>query len=199
MPSQKLGVDRPHSAIAVRGVVPPGALGDRRDDAGGNADRERDHDREARELERHRQLLGDQRGHRLLHAQRLAEVALHHAAEPVEVAHRQRLVEVHLLAQVRDDARVAVLAGEHHRRIAGQQLLQPEDQDRDEQQRRQDRGDAPGEERIHRADSPACDAATAASAPARARGRRESCAGPTACCCTPTASGGGRGRRSAGP
>ena len=74
----------------------------------------------------------DQRAHRLLHAQRLAEVAVQHAAQPVEIANRKRLVEVQRFAQVRDHRRVALLAGEHHRRIAGQQLLQPEDQDRDE-------------------------------------------------------------------
>ena len=149
MPSQKFGVDRPHSATRVGGVVPAGALGDRRDDARRDADDQRDDDRHQRELDRDRQLLGDQRRHRLLHAQRLAEVALQHAAEPVDVAHRQRLVEVHLLPQVRDDGRVLLLAGEHHRRIAGQQLLQPEDQHRDEQQRRDDRREAPGEERVH--------------------------------------------------
>ena len=65
------------------------------------------------------------------------------------VAHRQRLVEMHLRAQVRDDVRIALLAGEHHRRIAGQQLLQPEDQHRHEQQRRDDRREAPDEEVQH--------------------------------------------------
>ena len=54
----------------------------------------------------------DQLAHRLLHAQRLAEVAVQHAADPVQVAHRQRLVEMQLLAQVRDHGRVALLAGE---------------------------------------------------------------------------------------
>ena len=84
--------------------------------------------------------------HRLLHAQRFAEIAAQHAAQPVEITDRQRLVEVQLLAQVRDDVGIAVLAGEHDSRIAGQELLQPEDQHRDEQQRRDDRREPPGEE-----------------------------------------------------
>ena len=33
---------------------------------------------------------------------------------------------------------IALLAGERQRRVAGQQLLQPEDQHRDEEQRRDD-------------------------------------------------------------
>ena len=65
--------------------------------------------------------------------------------DPVQVAHRQRLVEVQLLAQVRDDGRVAVLAGQHDRGIARQQLLQAEDQHRDEDERRDDRRDAADE------------------------------------------------------
>ena len=42
MPSQKLGVLRPHSANSVGAVVPRRVLLHRRDDAGGNADAERD-------------------------------------------------------------------------------------------------------------------------------------------------------------
>jgi hypothetical protein len=93
-----------------------------------------------------------------LHAQRFAEVAVHHAAEPVRVADGKRLVEVHLLAKIFHDGRILVLAGEHLRRVAGKQLLQPEDQDRDEQQRRQDRRKPAGEEREHCA----CDGVIAA-------------------------------------
>ena len=66
-----------------------------------------------------------------------------------DVAHRQRLVEVHLLAQVRDHVRIALLARQHHRRIAGQQLLQPEDQHRDEEQRRDDRRERGGRGSAH--------------------------------------------------
>ncbi len=84
-----------------------------------DADHQRDQHRQRRELDRHWQLLDDQLGHRLLDAHRLAEVAAQHAGEPVAVAHRQRLVEMELGAQVSDDVRVAVLAGERDRRVAG--------------------------------------------------------------------------------
>src|SRR6202171_2149611 len=43
-----------------------------------------------------------------------------------------------LLVQMRDDARIQGFARKNNRRIAGQQLLQAEDQDRDEEQRRDD-------------------------------------------------------------
>ena len=98
------------------------------------------------ELERHRELFHDELQHRLLHPQRLAEVALEHPFDPVQVADRQRIVEVHLLAQVRDDGRIAILAGEHDGGIARQQLLQAEDQHRHEDERRNDRRDAADEE-----------------------------------------------------
>jgi len=39
--------------------------------------------------------------------------------DPNVVAHRQRLIEVELGAQVRNDVRVAVLARERDRRVAG--------------------------------------------------------------------------------
>jgi hypothetical protein len=77
----------------VGAVVPGRALLHRRDDAGGNADQERDHDRHRGELDRHRQLLRDQLEHRHLDAQRLAEVARQHALDPVDVLHRDRLIE----------------------------------------------------------------------------------------------------------
>jgi hypothetical protein len=44
--------------------------------------------------------------------------------------------------QIGDDLGVLVLAGERQRRVAGQELLQAEDQDRDEEQRRDDDRDA---------------------------------------------------------
>jgi hypothetical protein len=88
-----------------------------------------------------------------------------HALQPVAVAHRHGLVEVELGAQVRDGGRVALLARHRDRRIAGQQLLQSEDQDRDEEQRRQDRREAREEEAAHRA--PRLSTTTLAAARAR--------------------------------
>jgi hypothetical protein len=129
----------------IGAVIPRRIALDRRHDTHRNADRERDDDRERGELERHRQLFEDQLAHRLLHPQRFAEVAAQHAFDPVQVANRQRLVQVHLLAQVRDHGRIAVLAGEHDGGIARQQLLQAEDQHRHEDQCRDDRRDAADE------------------------------------------------------
>src|SRR5207253_5959579 len=89
-----------------------------------------------------RQLLEDELEYGLLNALRLAQVAAKHAARPVEIAHRQRIVEVKLFVQMRNDGRIAVLTGKNHRGIAGQELLQPEDQERDEEERRNDRREA---------------------------------------------------------
>ena len=133
----------------IGAVVPGRAFLHRRDDAGGNADQEGDHDRHRRQLHRHRQFLRDQLAHRHLDAQRLAEVAGQHALDPVDVLHRNRLIEPVLLADLGDDLGIAFLAGHHQRRIAGQQLLQREDQDRHEEQRRDQLQDALGEEVQH--------------------------------------------------
>ena len=75
MPSQKFGVEMPHSAKQIGAVVPGRALLHGGDDAGGNADQEGDDDRHRAELQRHRQLLRDQLAHRHLVAQELAEIA----------------------------------------------------------------------------------------------------------------------------
>ena len=58
MPSQKFGVERPHSATHVGGVVPGRALASTAETMpAGMPISERDDDRHRRELERHRQLL----------------------------------------------------------------------------------------------------------------------------------------------
>ncbi len=90
--------------------------------------------------------------------------------QPVAVAHRQRLVEVELAAQVGDDVGVALLARHRDRRVPGQQLLQPEDQDRDEEERRDDRRQAPDEEARHRLPPP-----SPPSSPAAGSSRRAPC------------------------
>jgi hypothetical protein len=69
--------------------------------------------------------------HRLLNAQRLAQVALQHPAYPVGIAHRQRLVEVHLFLQVGNDLGVLLFAGQDQGRITRQQLLQPKNDEGD--------------------------------------------------------------------
>ena len=133
----------------IGAIVPRRALLDRRDDAGGNADQERDHDRHRAELDRHRQFLRDQAQHRHLDAQRLAEIARQHALDPVDVLHRDRLIEVILRADLRDHGGIALLAGHHQRRIARQQMLQRKDQHRHEEQCRDQLQDALAEEIQH--------------------------------------------------
>jgi hypothetical protein len=114
-------------------------------DARRNADEHGDQHRQHGELHRDRQLLQDQIQDRLLAADRIPEVAAQDAADPVQIPDRQRLVQVHPLAQIGDDLRILFFAGEDHRRVARQQLLQPEDEHRHEDQRRQDRRDSPDE------------------------------------------------------
>ena len=99
--------------------------------------RERDRHRHDGELERHRKLLQDQLHHRLFQPHRLAEVAGEHALDPVQVLDRDRLIEAVLAPDLLDHRRVALLARHDQRRIAGQELLQREDDHRHEEQRRQ--------------------------------------------------------------
>ncbi len=79
MPSQKFGVEQAPQREDVGRIVPHAVLLHRRDDAGGDADRERDDDRHRGELQRDRQLLQDEIAHRHLDAHRLAEIARQHA------------------------------------------------------------------------------------------------------------------------
>jgi hypothetical protein len=120
-------------------IVPCRAAADGRDHARGNADHQRDRESYQREFDGDRKLLQYQAGDRLLAAHRFAQVAMQYAADPVSIAHRQRLVEMQFGAQIGDDGRILLLARKDLCRIAGQQLLQPEDQHRDEHQRRQQR------------------------------------------------------------
>ena len=97
MPSQKFGVEMPHSANDVGGVVPGGAAPDRGDDARRDADRRaRSRIASSASSSVTGSFCSDELEHRLLVAHRLAEVAAQHAADPVGIAHRQRLVEVQL-------------------------------------------------------------------------------------------------------
>ncbi len=140
---------QPPKRERVRGVVERGVPVDGGDDACSEPYGQRDDDGEESQLERDRQLLENEVEHRLLDAHRFAEVTLEHATGPVQVAHRQRVVEVELFVQVRDHARVPVFAGEDERRVARQQLLQAEDQDRDEEKRWDNRGEAMDEIGAH--------------------------------------------------
>ena len=180
----------------VRGVVPEGVLEYCGNDAGGEPNRERDDNRQQRELERDRQFFEDEIEHRLLDAHRFAQIALEHAAGPVQVADRKRIVQMQLLVQVRDDARIPVFARENDRRVSGQQLLQAENQDRDEEQSRKDGRQTLNEIVAHKSCSSPFNSS---SNPARAPTRRESCAVLKAWRCAPTASDGETNKRWAGP
>ena len=68
---------------------------------GRHADRHRDHEGHGAKLQRHRQLLRDQRAHRLADAPGIAEVAVQHVADPVQILHRQRAVEPQFGADLR--------------------------------------------------------------------------------------------------
>ena len=92
----------------VGGVVPGGVLLHRRDDAGGDADQQRDHDRHRGELQRHRQLLQRSRSSTgtlmRIDSPRSPD---EHALDPVDVLHRDRLIEAVLLADLRDHVGIA--------------------------------------------------------------------------------------------
>jgi hypothetical protein len=112
------------------------------------------------ELQRDGELLGDELQDRHVGAQRNAEIALQGLPRPGEVLHRQRIVEAVLLAQQLDHDRVPLLAGQDEDRVAGQQLLQDEDEDRDEDDRRDCDENPPGRVGEHQAHSPRCPGGT---------------------------------------
>ena len=80
---------------------------------------------------------------------RLAEIARQHALDPVDVLDRHRLIEPILLADLLDHFGIALLARHDQRGIAGQKLLQREDQHRHEEQCRDELDQPPCEEVQH--------------------------------------------------
>ena len=85
IPSQKDGIERPGQAHDPEDVVEPGILADGADHAGRHAQEHRDHDRQAGQLERHRQEGLDELPRRQLVPVGLSEVAGHDLPEPLEV------------------------------------------------------------------------------------------------------------------
>ena len=85
-------------------------------------------------------LAGEQLGHRDPVAQRLAEIAAQQLAHPDGVLHRGRPIEMVASPDRRHRDRIVLLAGERQGGVAGQELLQREDQHRDEEQRRHQHG-----------------------------------------------------------
>ena len=133
----------------VGAIVPGRPLLHRGNDARGDADHKGNDGRHQSELQRHRQLLRDQAQHRHPVAQRLAEVTGENALDPVDILHRDRLIEMVLLADLLDHGRIALFAGHHQRRVARQQMLQREDQHRHEEQCRDDLQDPLAEKIQH--------------------------------------------------
>ena len=88
--------------------------------------------------ERRQEALGDFGADGALGAQRLAEVAVQHAARETDELLGQRLVEPEVLAHQRDGLGRRVRARSQARRIAGQQMHEHEHQDADDQQRRKE-------------------------------------------------------------
>jgi hypothetical protein len=199
MPSQKLCRDSPQRE-EIRAIIPGRALLDGRYDSCGDTDQERDDDGHRCQLHRYRQLLRDQFADRYLVAQRLAEIARQHALDPVDILHRHRLIEPVLLADLRDDIRVAFLARHDQRRIARQQLLQREDQHRHEEQRRDELDNTPGEKIQHGASrAPVAIPLTSTSARSRAPARPASACSLRALWCARSGCGGDRDRAGAFP
>ncbi len=153
----------------------------------------------AASCERDRQLLQDQLEHRLLDAHRLAEVAREHAARSstgtAPAAARRGDTAARICAST---LRVALLAGHDQRRIARQQLLQPEDQHRHEEQRRDDLPPGAGPGSWSMAVGGAAPGARSLQLqPCTRTSPSGTCAARRASPCGPTASCGGTGRRSA--
>ena len=118
-------------------VVERRAAPQRCEDADRQPDKQRDEHRQRRKLDGHRQFFGQHGADRQPGAHRGAEVTLRQGFQPDGVLHRHRIVEAIFLPQIFDDLGVALLAGQRHRRIAGQQLLQAEHHHRHQQQCRQ--------------------------------------------------------------
>ncbi len=132
-----------------RGVVDERAVLHCRHDTNRHTDRQRDHKGNCGQLAGDRQLFEHEIEHRPLDADGFTKIPRKDALDPEQIADRQRLVEMILLAQKGDHLRIAVFAGQCEGRIPGQELLQPEDQNRDEEQGGHDEREAAEQERGH--------------------------------------------------
>lgn len=102
-------------------AVEPRTRSGRGDDASGDADRERDEERESRQLEGHGKAVDDRAEHRLVRSDRAAEVALQHLRRPADVLDRQRLVQSEVLPDLSDRRGVRALAEHERYRISGRE------------------------------------------------------------------------------
>ena len=124
---------------AHHAVVEHRVAAHRGDDAGGNADHEREQDRAQRELDRRGKQRQELVQHRRLRDHRLAEVAVQHAADVDAVLHEHRPVEAVLLEQLRVPRGVdAALARHRFDRIARHEADQEEREQRHPDEGRDD-------------------------------------------------------------
>ncbi len=86
---------------------------------------------------------------RNLDAHGFAEIADEHALHPIEILNGERLIEPIFPPDLLNDFGIALLAGHHQSRIAGQELLQREDDHGHEEQRRDQLQQALAEEGKH--------------------------------------------------
>src|SRR5947207_23944 len=122
---------RPLAAVAPNGG----------DDAGGDAQHEREPDGEERQLDRHREALEDQADDRLARAPRGSEIALGEAPEPARVLEPPGLVETEEVPELRDHLRA-------HDGIGADHLL--DDRSRDQPEHEEDEHRQPEERQGHR-------------------------------------------------
>ena len=119
----------------------------RRQQCDRDRERQRDDQRVEQQLEGGRQAVAEDRRHRLVAGQRVAEVAREDAAQPVEVADEERIVEVELVAELLQLLGRGVDAQQLLGGVARQQLDDREGQERhapqDGDRRRQPVADQP--------------------------------------------------------
>ena len=136
MPSQKFGIATPADRDHRRRVVDRLAAPDRRGDARGHADQNRQDPRREAELQGHESPAAELLRHRAHVLRGAAEVALQDVAEPDQVLDDDRLVEVVTLPDELQLLFVERLAGadERPRRVARDREHQREHQERDEEE-----------------------------------------------------------------
>ena len=123
MPSQKLGIDSPRSAIRLSAGAGHGAAPGGRQDAQGNPDQERHTQGGERQLKRHRECGPNLGQDRAPGDQRAAEIASRDSGQPLDVTGRHGPIEAEELPQLRPARRVPdVGAQQDVDHVAGHQV-----------------------------------------------------------------------------
>ena len=130
-------------------VVDEAVAVDRRIDAGGNAERDAEQQRDDGELDRPRQHAQHFADHRLTGDHRDAPVAAQRARQEHDVLLRDRQVETEAVPQRLDRLAARLVAEDQLRRIAGDDPHQHEDERQHREQRDAGEGEAANQERGH--------------------------------------------------